>query len=88
MWMIWQRSDDWIGSEIDESFVMVNIDSGNYVSLNVTANAVWKALESPSSEEDIVRDLTGQFDIDPEQCRNSVSLLLNKMSEMALVKPA
>ena len=85
--MKWQRSDDWIGSEIDESFVMVNIDSGNYVALNVTANAVWKALETPSSEDEIVRNLTVEFDIDADQCRDSVSLLLGKMSDMALVRP-
>ena len=34
---LWARSDDWVGSEIDDSFVMVNIDSGKYVALNATA---------------------------------------------------
>jgi len=37
----WARSDDWVGSEIEDSFVMVNIDSGKYVALNPTATAVW-----------------------------------------------
>jgi Coenzyme PQQ synthesis protein D (PqqD) len=83
--MKWQRSDDWVGSEIDDSFVMVNIDSGNYVALNVTANAVWQALETPSSEDELVDKLTGQFAIDAEQCRTSLNSLLGKMQEMALV---
>jgi Coenzyme PQQ synthesis protein D (PqqD) len=83
--MKWQRSDDWVGSEIDDSFVMVNIDSGNYVALNITANAVWQALETPSSEDELVDRLTGKFDIDAEQCRTSVNTLLGKMQEMALV---
>ena len=42
---IWQRSDQWIGTEVEDSFVMVNIETGKYVSLNPTANAVWRALE-------------------------------------------
>jgi hypothetical protein len=83
--MKWQRSDDWVGSEIDDSFVMVNIDSGNYVALNVTANAVWQALETPSSEDELVRVLTAKYEVDEEQCRASVTSLLGKMSEMALV---
>jgi Coenzyme PQQ synthesis protein D (PqqD) len=83
--MKWQRSDDWVGSEIDDSFVMVNIDSGNYVALNVTANAVWQALETPSSEDELVAKLTGHFAVDAEQCRTSVNSLLGKMQEMALV---
>ena len=84
--MKWQRSDDWIGSEIDDSFVMVNIESGNYVALNITANAVWQALETPSTEDDLVERLTGDFDVDAGQCRASVTQLLGKMSEMALVR--
>jgi hypothetical protein len=84
----WQRSDEWVGSEIDDSFVMVNIDSGNYVALNVTANAVWQALETPSSEDELVSNLTEQFSIDADQCRQSVTTLLGKMSEMALVRQA
>jgi hypothetical protein len=84
----WQRSDDWVGSEIDDSFVMVNIDSGNYIALNVTANAVWQALETPSSEDELVNRLTEQFSIDADQCRQSVTALLGKMSEMELVRQA
>jgi hypothetical protein len=84
----WQRSDDWVGSEIDDSFVMVNIDSGNYIALNVTANAVWQALETPSSEDELVNSLTEQFSIDADQCRQSVTALLGKMSEMELVRQA
>jgi hypothetical protein len=84
--MMWQRSDNWVGSEIDDSFVMVNIDSGNYIALNVTANAVWQALETPSSEDDIVRYLSSQYEIGEEECRASVVTLLGKMSEMALVQ--
>jgi hypothetical protein len=40
--MMWQRSDNWVGSEIDDSFVMVNIDSGNYIALNITARRRWQ----------------------------------------------
>ncbi|MEY2927543.1 MAG: hypothetical protein RL367_2020, partial [Pseudomonadota bacterium] len=38
---IWQRSESWVGSQIDDSFVMLNIEVGDYVSLNATATDVW-----------------------------------------------
>ena len=41
----WVRSDDWVGTEIDGSFVMVSVESGKYVALNETAHAIWTALE-------------------------------------------
>ncbi|MBD3730132.1 MAG: PqqD family protein [Sphingomonadales bacterium] len=85
--MIWQRADEWVGSTIDDSFVMVHIETGKYVALNATASAVWEALESPSDEDAIVTTLTQSFDIDTDTCRASVDKLLDQMKEMKLVQP-
>lgn len=83
--MIWQRAENWIGSEIDDSFVMVNIDSGNYVALNPTANAVWEALETPSSEDRLVEQLTAQFDVEADACRKSLQAALARMAELEMI---
>lgn len=85
---IWARSDDWVGSEIEDSFVMVNIDSGKYVALNSTAAAVWNALKNPSDQTAIERALCETFEVSPEDCHRSVSALLGQMHELALVSPA
>lgn len=82
---MWQRSDDWVGSDIDEQFVMVHIDSGKYLALNHTANAVWKKLETPASLPQLVDSLTGEFDVPEEQARKSVEALLARMADMGLV---
>ncbi len=82
---IWARSDDWVGSEIEDSFVMVNIDSGKYVALNPTATAVWEALASPSDQTAIERALCESFEVSPEDCHRSVSALLGQMHDLQLV---
>ncbi len=82
---LWARSDDWVGSEIEDSFVMVNIDSGKYVALNPTATAVWEALASPSNQAAIERALRETFEVSPEDCHSSVSALLGQMHDLQLV---
>jgi Coenzyme PQQ synthesis protein D (PqqD) len=82
---LWKRSDDWVGSEIEDSFVMVNIDSGKYVALNLTATTVWDALETPADQPSIERALCEAYSVSPEDCHRSVTALLAKMQDLQLV---
>lgn len=82
---LWKRSDDWVGSEIEDAFVMVNIDSGKYVALNLTATTVWEAMESPVDQPAIERALCDAYAVSPEDCHRSVSALLAQMQELQLV---
>lgn len=81
---IWQRDDNWVGSLIEDSLVMVNIDTGKYVTLNSSANAVWQALEQPRSQADIVSTLLNNFDVDESTCSQSVTRVLEQMRELHL----
>lgn len=83
----WQRDENWVGSEIDDSFVMVHIDTGKYVALNSSANVVWVALEQPRTPDEITAELTARYAVEPEHCRESVSKLLERMRELQLAAP-
>ena len=83
----WQRSDAWVGATVEDSFVMINIDSGHYVSLNATADAVWRALETPRTSAEICDLLLAQFDVSPETCARSVSVALDTMRDRNLARP-
>lgn len=81
---IWNRDENWVGSEIEDSFVMVNVDTGSYVALNCTAHAVWRALEAPASQSEIVVKLVERFDVSPADCEAAVLRLLQKMQTLSL----
>lgn len=81
---LWKRSDDWVGSEIEDAFVMVNIDSGKYVALNLTATTVWEAMETPVDQPAIERALSAAYSVAPEDCHRSVTALLAQMQELQL----
>ena len=82
--ILWQRVDDWVGSEIEDSFVMVNIETGKYVSLNITASAVWQLLEQPHTQPQLEAALRQRFAVDEAACHQSISALLATMSELKL----
>jgi hypothetical protein len=82
--VVWRRGANWVGSEVEDSFVMMNIDSAAYVALNRTAHAVWEALESPATESEITAKLIERFDVSPQECRAAVLRLLQKMLDLKL----
>ena len=81
---MWARNADWVGTEVEDSFVMINMDTGTYLTLNRTASAVWDALETPQSQGDIERRLRDRFDVSEDACHASVSALLKQMQDLKL----
>jgi hypothetical protein len=85
--IVWQRDENWVGSEIEDSFVMVNIETGKYVALNITANAVWQLLEEPRTQQEIEQALCSRFAVDAEACTKSLVPLLGQMRELEIAAP-
>ena len=83
----WQRSDHWVGTQIDDAFVMLDFEGGTYVSLNKTATDVWNALEQPSSAENIVGVLTERYEVAEDQCAAAVDRVLADFQAKRLIQP-
>ncbi len=84
---IWQRATDWVGTEVEDSFVMINLETGTYLTLNRTASAVWNVLETPQSQSAIERQLLDRFDVPAEECSAAVTTLLDQMRGHKLASP-
>ncbi len=65
---------------------MVDIEGGQYVSLNETATAIWEVIETPTSEAAIVGRLRERFDVSAEQCAGAVARVLGELEEMRLIE--
>lgn len=84
----WARNDDWVGSAIEDSYVMVNIGNGSYVALNETARAIWDALETPRTKDEITTHLTAEFAVSAEVCAAAVERTLAQMEVQQLARVA
>ncbi|RXD02126.1 PqqD family protein [Sphingomonas sp. UV9] len=84
---LWQRTDKWVGTEVEDSFVMINLETGTYLTLNATANAVWDVLETPQTQDAVEAALLARFDVMPTDCTTAVTSLLAKMHDMKIAGP-
>ena len=66
--------------------VLVDLDTKKYFQLNPTATVVWRGLEGGKTLDEIVRDMTAEFDVSPEHAARSVQRLLSNLQEFKLVR--
>lgn len=83
---MWQRNDDWLGSQVDDSFVMINVEDGAYVALNATAASAWELLAEPCDEDGLATAMTARFSVDRDHCLVAVRTLLDTMIARNLVR--
>jgi Coenzyme PQQ synthesis protein D (PqqD) len=84
---VWRRNDNWVGSQIEDAYVMLNFDGGEYVSLNRTATDIWNVLETPNNASQIVKTLIANYNISEDQCAKSVDRLLVELKAKGLISP-
>lgn len=66
--------------------VLVDLDTKKYFQLNPTATFVWRGLEGGKTLDEIVRDMTAEYDVSPEHAARSVQRLLSNLQEFKLVR--
>jgi Coenzyme PQQ synthesis protein D (PqqD) len=66
--------------------VLVDLDTKKYFQLNPTATVVWRGLEGGKTLDEIVGDMTAEYDVSPEHAARSVQRLLSNLQEFKLVR--
>jgi hypothetical protein len=72
-----KRTDSWIAARSGEETLMMQVETGQYMSLNDTATVVWEALEKPAMFKDVVAAVVSEFEVSEEQAGRDVETLLD-----------
>lgn len=83
---VWMRRDC-VSADVDDTLVLLDLDTLVYHSLNRTASAIWNALEEPSTASAVAARLEQRFAVDPQHCRQSVAGLIALLQQKQLVSP-
>lgn len=76
-----QRKDsNLICSKLDSDLVMMDMESGSYLSLNKTGRIIWEQLEKPILVADLIKDLTNRFSVDEKTCTFETIDFLTKIA--------
>ena len=84
--MKYERNAKTISGRLHDEMVMMDMEQGKYFSLNQTATAIWELLEKPLTLEELCDKLTGEYDIDQEQCIEDIKEYLEEMSRLGLIR--
>jgi hypothetical protein len=76
-----------VAREMPDGAVLVHLGSNRIFELNVTGSRIWTLIESGRTGEEIVRDLTAEFDVDADAASREVAALTARLAEAGLVTP-
>lgn len=86
MTKLYKRRDGAMQTEIDSDTVLLDMDLGFYFTFEGAASSsIWKLIEAPRSEDEIVQGLTAEFDVEPDACRAEVRAFLASLAREGLV---
>lgn len=78
---------DVVATELsDGQLVLLNINTGEYISLNRTAALIWDGIEAGRSPATICSKLMDQFDVTEDHATDSVSRFLQDLAEAGLTQ--
>ena len=80
----WKRCEC-VSAEVEDSTVLLNLETLVYQSLNKTASAIWSLLAEPRTTPELVDQLCQSYNVSPEQCRASVDRTLAALQDAKLV---
>jgi len=65
--------------------VMIDFESGKYFMLTGSANDIWDMLDDGIETESIVSRLLEIYEVQPDECRNSVLHFLKELEQLGFV---
>ena len=80
------RNEAIVFTDLDDTIVMMNVDEGQYYELDPIAAKIWTLIEAPRAVDDICNALAGEYDVDPDTCRQDTLEFLQTASENGIVR--
>ena len=82
------RTDGLEWREVEGEVIVLDLEGNVYISLNGSGAVCWHALAEGTTREEMVRRVTGRFDVDEEQAGADIDRFLTRLSEHGLLAPA
>ncbi|MEA5005817.1 MAG: PqqD family protein [Rikenellaceae bacterium] len=83
---VYCRNKNIIDGSIDDNQVMMHIEKGKYFGLNPVGKRIWELIEKPKSLEEIVGQLTEEYNVPEGQCAKEVVTFLEMAIRHDIVK--
>ncbi|WP_165492047.1 PqqD family protein [Egibacter rhizosphaerae] len=73
---------------VDDDVVVLDLDGSVYFRVNGTGRVLWERLQQPATVDELVAELTGNYDVDEAQARADVEAFLGDLRTRDLIEDA
>mgnify|MGYP005848528323 CR=1 FL=1 len=80
-----KKNSSLLSSKLDNEYVMMSIENGEYYGLNTIASRIWDLLQQLTTAEKIIGILMNEFHVEEQQCRSDVMAFLRALQEKNLI---
>jgi len=80
------KAEDVAHKEIESKSVLLNLDNGNYYTLNKTGSFVWSLVDGKKNLTDIVVQIVDEFDVDREEAGRDAETLIKDLIAEGLIE--
>jgi hypothetical protein len=80
-----RNTENLLTSEVGDELVMMDMDGGNYISLNKVGRVIWEKIEQPTQIEVLVTYLMGRFNVDKDTCTADTLEYLHNMQDQKVI---
>ena len=82
------QNKDIDASDLDGEKVMMNLDKGQYFMMNEVASRIWDIIENEVAVSSVVDTLLEEYDVEKNDCEETVLDFLTKMKKAELITVA
>lgn len=72
-------------ANMDGEIVMMNMDKGKYYGLNSIGSRIWELIEESIVVTELISQLTKEFNVDANVCKDNVLLFLNRLYDEEII---
>ncbi len=73
-------------TDLDGEVVMMNMEKGQYFMMNDVGSRIWEIIEEPIKVSEIINALLSEFEVEREECENTVMEFLNDLNYGDLIR--
>lgn len=83
--MVFARNSNALWTELDGQLVLMDIETGAYFEMAGVGGDIWRFLESPRSESEIVDSIVERYRVERPDCEQDVRAFLDKLVAARMV---
>ena len=80
------RSPKIVGSLVEDEYILMSVDAGEFYTIDGPAAHIWQMLEEPQTVATLIDGLMDAFEVDAQTCRADTAEMLAEMLDQKLIQ--